>query len=275
MRCHFTISHVPGKDLVIADTLSRAPAGSSLPGDHTLQDEAAACMSVATDSLPASDERLSEFADQQTADPQCSAIATYCREGWPVVSDLPEPLKPYWPKRGEITISHDGLLLCGPRIVVPAPLRLQVLEQLHVGHQGITKSRQRAKQSVWWPGLNSQLDQYIRNCHTCTQNQTHHTEPLIPTPLPSLTWQKVGADFFEHESKTYLLLVDYYSRFIEVCSMSAIRLRHIPFDSCYPSLLVADCQKNCLLTTACDVLWLRCVYGTGSVYGSVGYSSRR
>ena len=95
MRYHFTISHFPGKDLVIADTLSRAPAGSSLPGDHTLQDEAAACMSVATDSLPASDERLSEFADQQTADPLCSAIATYCREGWHVVSDLPEPLKPY------------------------------------------------------------------------------------------------------------------------------------------------------------------------------------
>lgn len=136
MRYQFTISHVPGKDLVVADALSRAPSGVSSPTDCALQGEAAACMAFVTDGLPATDERLSEFMAHQTADEICCAIVTYCRAGWPIVSTLPGPLKPYWVNRGDFTINHDGLLLCGPRIVVPAALRLQVLEQLHAGHQG-------------------------------------------------------------------------------------------------------------------------------------------
>ena len=146
---HFNISNVPGKDLVTADALSRAPSGTSLRHHHIPQDEATACMSVATDSLSASDERLTELAAHQNDDPIFRAIAIYCKDGRPLVSDLPKLLKPYWPKRGEITSNKDNLLLCGPLIVVPATLRLQVLEQLHSGHQRITKTRERAKHSVW------------------------------------------------------------------------------------------------------------------------------
>ena len=43
MRFDFSISHIPGKDLVIADTLLRAPIGQPTEGDQLLQQETSQC----------------------------------------------------------------------------------------------------------------------------------------------------------------------------------------------------------------------------------------
>ena len=222
MRYHFTISHLPGKDLITADALSRAPASYSTDSDQVLQAEVGSFLAAVTDSLSASDERLGEFRSQQAEDEICSSLASFCTNGWPNKEAVPEPLKPYWACRSELSLDQDGLLLCGQRIVVPATLRLQVLGQLHTGHQGITKCRQRAKQSVWWPGLSVQLAEFVRSCSTCARAQAQHAEPLLPSDIPSLPWQRVALDFFDFKSHTYLVAVDYYSCYIELALMSSL-----------------------------------------------------
>ena len=53
-------------------------------------------------------------------------------------------------------------------------------------------------------------------------------EPMIIQPLPSLPWSKVGADLFEYDGLHYLILVDYYSNFIEVAPLNRnLTSRHI------------------------------------------------
>uniref|UniRef100_A0A3B1ISF7 Gypsy retrotransposon integrase-like protein 1 n=1 Tax=Astyanax mexicanus TaxID=7994 RepID=A0A3B1ISF7_ASTMX len=94
------------------------------------------------------------------------------------------------------------------------------LAKLHEGHQGVVKCRERARQSVWWPGLSQQLNELVLNCRTCIKERTNHTEPLIPTDLPERPWQKLGTDLFTLKGKTYLLVVDYYSRYVEVVNLS-------------------------------------------------------
>ena len=54
----------------------------------------------------------------------------------------------------------------------------------------------------------------------CCKAQMQRSEPLIPTSLPELPWQKVATDLLEWRKETYLLIVDYYSRFIEIARLS-------------------------------------------------------
>ena len=146
-------------------------------------------------------------------------IRQYCLEGWPHKSQVSQRVCPYYTVSAEISLS-EGLLLQGSRIIIPQSLRKKVLQQIHTGHQGITKCRDRARQSVWWPGLPSQLQDMVSSCEVCCQHHSQRAEPLIPSELPQLPWQKVGMDLFDYKGSTYLLILDYYSRFIEIAKLS-------------------------------------------------------
>ena len=105
-------------------------------------------------------------------------------------------------------------------MVIPSALRHDVLKKIHAGHMGIVKCRERARQGVWWPGLSNQLQELVKNCEECCKAQEQVVEPLHPSPLPDLPFQKVGTDLFEWDKKIYLLIVDYYSRFIEIAKLT-------------------------------------------------------
>ena len=53
---------------------------------------------------------------------------------------------------------------------------------------------------------------------------------MITSQLPDYPWQKVGSDLFELGGSTFLLVVDYFSRFVEIskltttCSSSIITI---------------------------------------------------
>ena len=89
-------------------------------------------------------------------------------------------------------------LMRGSRIVIPHSLRQDILKRIHTGHQGITKCRDKAKQSVWWPGLATELETLVKNCDTCCKHQQPVIQPLIPSSLPEFPWQKVGTDLFDY-----------------------------------------------------------------------------
>ena len=218
MRFKFTIGHVPGKNLIIADALSRAPGSIPSMTDKALQQETTAYVNSVMESLPASEERLQEIKQHQKADEVCQQIIGFCQSGWPEKKSLPQQLKPYLPISAELTVEND-LLLRGGRIVIPPPLRSTLLEKIHSGHQGITKSRKMARQSIWWPGISKQLEELVHNCHDCLKAQKQRPQPLNPTPLPTLPWQKVASDLFEWKGATYLLVVDYFSRYIEIARL--------------------------------------------------------
>ena len=73
---------------------------------------------------------------------------------------------------------------------------------------------------MWWSGISNDIKCYIENCCICVQNSTQKVEPMLYSATPDYPWQKVGCDLFKWKSKTYLLLIDYFSRFIEVSYLS-------------------------------------------------------
>ena len=110
----------------------------------------------------------------------------------------------------------DGLLLKDTRLVIPIAMRKDVLAQLHEGHQGVEKCKSCARQSVWWPGLNQQINKMVLNYRAYIQERQNRKETLMPSECPERPWQMFGADLFLLGSKTYLLVVDYFSRYVEI-----------------------------------------------------------
>ena len=219
MRFQFSICHVPGKDLIIADTLSRAPAAGPTQADDLFQQEASAFLDVVLKSIPATEQRIKQIREIQLQDPACQQISLYCQCGWPDKHSLPEAVKPYFPVAAEL-FEADNLLMRGSRIVIPPSLREETLGQIHSSHQGISKCRERARQSVWWPGISKELERVVQRCTECCKAQSQRAQPLVPTPLPELPWQKVATDLFQWKQKTFLLVIDYYSRYIEVARLN-------------------------------------------------------
>ncbi|XP_038069803.1 uncharacterized protein K02A2.6-like [Patiria miniata] len=124
-------------------------------------------------------------------------------------------LRQYWQSRSHLAIVND-LLLYDERIVFPRTMHLEILDCIHQGHLGITKCRARAQMSVWWPGLSKGIEEMVTKCTTCAKERPQIKEPLMPASFPSRPWERLGMSLFQHFGNVYLLVIDYFSRWIEV-----------------------------------------------------------
>ena len=162
---------------------------------------------------------MQQLTEAQDEDEVTKKVKEYCLEGWPEKHQLASAVRLYWADRGKLTIVK-GILIKSTRLVIPSAMQLEILDRVHEGHQGITKCRERAKQSIWWPGLSKQIQDLIECCRICNEQKKISTEPLIPTPFPDRPWQIIGLDFFKLKTVDYLIVVDYYSRYIELGAMN-------------------------------------------------------
>ena len=114
----------------------------------------------------------------------------------------------------------NGIILRGERILVPTSMRKDILERIQQGHMGIEKSKRRARDVLYWPGVNSEIQGKITSCSICQQHQKQNSkEPMIPSQLPSTPWEKVATDLFTCDKSEHLIIVDYHSRFYEVAKL--------------------------------------------------------
>jgi hypothetical protein len=206
--------HIPGKQLEAADALSRSPTGQPEESDRELEAESDAYIHMVISNMPASDKRMAQIRRDQKADVTCSRIMKYCAEGWPES----EKCGPYWAVASELTV-HEDVLMRGSRMIIPMSLRNSILETIHDGHQGVVKCKRIAARSVWWPKMGEDIEKFVQNCPECCKQRNNPVEPLIPTETPAGPWQCLGADLFEFRSSSYLLVVDYYPKYIEVLSL--------------------------------------------------------
>ena len=65
-----------------------------------------------------------------------------------------------------------GLVVRGPRIVVPRTLQNKVVNLAHEGHQGITKTKEYLRTRVWFPGLDKMVEAHIQHCHSSGERVT-------------------------------------------------------------------------------------------------------
>ena len=110
-------------------------------------------------------------------------------------------------------------------MIVPSLLREEMLSQIHSSHLGIEMCKPRARDILFWLGMNQQIADVVSKCNTCNMYRNSQAKkPLKSHELPERPWQKIAADLFELDKKEYVVMVDYYSKFFEVS--------HLPNSKC-------------------------------------------
>lgn len=115
----------------------------------------------------------------------------------------------------------NGLLLKQDKIIIPQKMRQEILTRVHEGHLGIEKCKRRARETVFWPGMNRDIESLISRCVTCQKYRNKQIkEPMVIAETPTAPWHKVGMDLFHAKGKDYLVVIDYYSNFPEMALLS-------------------------------------------------------
>ena len=78
---------------------------------------------------------------------------------------------PYAQLGDKLTV-NDDILFYDSRPVIPETLRGRVMDILHAGHSGIVQMKNRAKESMHWPGINKQCERTVKQCEDCQQRKT-------------------------------------------------------------------------------------------------------
>lgn len=219
MKYDVRIQFIPGKYLYIADTLSRAHSSSILENSD-LHDESVVMIHTVYSNLSATPEKLDEIKKATEEDEILQLVKECIINGWPINKQkVPTKIVKYWQIRNDLHII-EGLVLKNDQIVIPTKLRNYILEKLHSSHLGIEKTIARARKTVYWPGMTNAIKEKILKCIICLKYRNkNQKQPLLPHEVPNLPWQNIGSDLFEYEGKTYLLVIDYYSKFIETCRL--------------------------------------------------------
>ena len=79
--------------------------------------------------------------------------------------------------------------------------------------------------------MSKEIGLMVEKCSACEKYRQVPPEPLIPTPTPEYAWQHVATDLFEYSNEQYLLMVDYYSRWIEIFHLTSITSKTV-INSC-------------------------------------------
>lgn len=74
-----------------------------------------------------------------------------------------------------------------------------------------------ARSHVWWPGIDSDIEETARRCQQCiNQRKAPPVAPLSPWSWPTAPWHRIHIDFATHQSNHYLIVVDAHSKWPEI-----------------------------------------------------------
>ncbi|XP_049283943.1 uncharacterized protein K02A2.6-like isoform X1 [Anopheles funestus] len=233
----YVIEQRPGTMMSNADAMSRLPLVEA-PSVENIQ----LGIKAVQESGLLNDVRIRY---NQQEDPLIKTLYERVKGGWTHEPDY--SLKPFFKLKTHFGL-EDGILCFNDRIVVPESLKSLTLTNLHQNHEGIVKMKMNARQHVWWKTMDKDLTEFVKSCKVCQLRQIVPKEVVV-TKWPSVEgpFQRVHLDLFYIESRTLLIIVDAFSKYIDVRLLNLSRASDIienleNFFACFglPQEIVTD-----------------------------------
>lgn len=152
---------------------------------------------------------LDRLAQATAADPDLHIVLRCLRNG----EEITGMMKRISPELSEV----QGIVMKGPKVVIPKAMRAEMLARIHEGHLGINKCKERARRLLFWPGLSGEIENMVKACAVCQKYAYRQpSEPLVLRQIPGRAWYRVGVDLFMHGGDSYICVFDAFSNFPEV-----------------------------------------------------------
>ena len=202
-RYDVTIKYRPGKEMQLADALSRCPVRAS----QEIK------LDMRVDYIAFTKPWIEKLKDSTQRDPILATVYQLTQQGWPHQRrHVPCLARRYWDFRDELS-TDDGMFLKGPRLIIPGELQEEYLSRLHEGHLSASKVQENAKQHMYWTGIDADIEDYTKRCQECIKRSQVAKEPLQPRDIPEGPWRKLDIDYFAFDGNSYVLICDYFSKF--------------------------------------------------------------
>ena len=102
----------------------------------------------------------------------------------------------------------DRILFKGERVIIPESMRKEMLQLMHESHMGMVHCKQLARDIMYWPGMNTQIEDIVSKCHIC---QTHRNqqpkEAMKSSEIPTAPWSILAADVLDCDGVMYLVVI--------------------------------------------------------------------
>lgn len=241
----YEIEYRKGSELANADAMSRLPLPSEAversPGDVSTVKQICEGFGAQPPCSPKSIAKLT------AKDVTLSRALTLTQQGWAQGEPKDPNLMPYFQRRNELSID-ENCLTWGNRVIIPLDLRDHVLSLLHDQHPGIVRMKMLARSNVWWPNIDQDIENRVLSCEPCQLSRSSDKKgPLQNWPTPGRPWQRVHIDFGHLDGTTLLVMVDSYSKWVEVWPMASTtakqvieKLRNTIATFGVPELIVSD-----------------------------------
>ena len=145
----------------------------------------------ATHFLPVPEHQLKELQKETACDQTLQTLNKALVDGFSdTKQELSAAIHLYFQLPYELSI-HDGIIFKGLRCVIPQTLKPRIKAKLHESHIGVLGCPRRARATIYWPGMNAEIIDFIQKCDTCMAYQSNQPkEPLICHEVPPTQWKK-------------------------------------------------------------------------------------
>lgn len=224
MMYDFKINYVNTKEFGCVDVLSRLIDTNMKPDEDiiiacaTLEDDCSSALSDHFNNLPIT------FNMVLNATNKCKVLQTVIassKNGWE--KKIPPELTPYFVRRDQLYVVQ-GCLMFNDRIVIPPKFRNSILKELHRGHPGKERMKSLARSHVYWPGIDVDIVNYVRNCHQCAVTSTAPVKHTLQSwPLTKKPMERIHIDIAGPcNGLYYFVIVDSFSKWPEIFEISNI-----------------------------------------------------
>lgn len=223
----FKVKYIPGYSNP-ADYLSRKPTSDVTKDEADCTAEAERYVnSILMNSSPNS-MSLQEITTESQSDKDLQLVQRHVADQrW----HEDKHLLSYEHVKQELTFKH-GIILRQDKIVLPMSLRKRAIELAHVAHCGIVKTKQFLRSKVWWPGIDRETEDFVRNCRVCqsiTPEGREGLEPLTLKSFPKQPFSRINIDLFGPIKNGNMILgiVDEMSKWPEVYILSQTKSKDV------------------------------------------------